>query len=69
MLAFHKFIHISDFTFKFPAAQTVYLLYASDNNQNFKISRLDANYYNVVSQTSVLSGMFFRMTSTDKLLP
>ncbi|KAF9569839.1 galactan 1,3-beta-galactosidase [Agrocybe pediades] len=38
------------------AAQTVYLLYASDNNQNFKISKLDSNYYNVVSQTSVLSG-------------
>ncbi|GLB36530.1 putative glycosyl hydrolases family 43 [Lyophyllum shimeji] len=38
------------------AAQTAYLLYASDNNQNFKISKLDANYYNVVSQTSVLSG-------------
>ncbi|KAI0079984.1 galactan 1,3-beta-galactosidase [Panus rudis PR-1116 ss-1] len=38
------------------AAQTTYLLYASDNNQNFKISRLDANYYNVTSQVSVLSG-------------
>ncbi|PPQ67384.1 hypothetical protein CVT25_005963 [Psilocybe cyanescens] len=38
------------------ASQTAYLLYASDNNQNFKISKLDSNYYNVVSQTSVLSG-------------
>jgi len=38
------------------AAQTVYLLYASDNNQNFKISRLDSGYLNVVSQVSVLSG-------------
>ncbi|KAJ3575903.1 hypothetical protein NP233_g781 [Leucocoprinus birnbaumii] len=38
------------------AAQTVYLLYASDNNQNFKISRLDSSYLNVVSQVSVLSG-------------
>ncbi|KAF8161342.1 Arabinanase/levansucrase/invertase [Crassisporium funariophilum] len=38
------------------AAKSAYLLYASDNNQNFKISRLDANYYTVVSQTSVLSG-------------
>jgi len=38
------------------AAQTTYLLYASDNNQDFKISELDSNYYNVVSQTSVLSG-------------
>ncbi|RDB28978.1 hypothetical protein Hypma_015121 [Hypsizygus marmoreus] len=37
------------------ATQTTYLLYASDNNQNFKISKLDANYYNVVSQTSVIS--------------
>ncbi|KAK7693323.1 hypothetical protein QCA50_002891 [Cerrena zonata] len=37
------------------SASTAYLLYASDNNQNFKISVLDADYYNVVSQTSVLS--------------
>ncbi|KAF8061007.1 galactan 1,3-beta-galactosidase [Lyophyllum atratum] len=35
------------------AAQTTYVLYASDNNQNFKISKLDANYYGVASQTSV----------------
>ncbi|KAG5652008.1 hypothetical protein H0H81_006623 [Sphagnurus paluster] len=40
------------------AAQTTYLLYASDNNQNFKISKLDANYYNVDSQTSVIPGSF-----------
>lgn len=40
------------------AAQTVYLLYASDNNQNFKISRLDSSYLNVISQVSVLSGKF-----------
>ncbi|KXN81091.1 hypothetical protein AN958_06044 [Leucoagaricus sp. SymC.cos] len=38
------------------AAQSVYLLYASDNNQNFKISRLDSGYLNVQSQVSVLSG-------------
>lgn len=38
------------------AAQTTYLLYASDNNQNFKITQLDANYYNVTTQVSVLSG-------------
>ncbi|KAF8887802.1 galactan 1,3-beta-galactosidase [Infundibulicybe gibba] len=38
------------------AAQTTYLLYASDNNQNFKISKLASNYYTVASQTSVLSG-------------
>lgn len=37
-------------------AQTVYLLYASDNNQNFKISRLDSNYYNVASQVSTIAG-------------
>ncbi|KAJ7601682.1 galactan 1,3-beta-galactosidase [Mycena polygramma] len=37
------------------AAQTAYLLYASDNNQNFKISRLDANYYNVTAQVNVLT--------------
>ncbi|KAF8973856.1 galactan 1,3-beta-galactosidase [Flammula alnicola] len=38
------------------AAQTAYLLYASDNNQNFKISKLDVNYYNVTYMTSQLSG-------------
>ncbi|KAG6891103.1 hypothetical protein C0995_014193 [Termitomyces sp. Mi166 len=37
------------------AAQTTYLLYASDNNQNFKISKLDADYYGVLSQTGVLT--------------
>lgn len=35
---------------------TAYLLYASDNNQDFKISMLDANYYNVTEQVSVLTG-------------
>ena len=35
---------------------TAYLLYASDNNQNFKISRLDANYYNVTGVASQLNG-------------
>lgn len=39
-----------------PAAQTSYLLYASDNNQNFKISQLDTNYYNVTTQVSVMDG-------------
>ncbi|KAG6814458.1 hypothetical protein H0H92_007462 [Tricholoma furcatifolium] len=38
------------------AAQTTYLLYASDNNQNFKISVLDSNYYEVVSEVSVFTG-------------
>ncbi|KAG6837907.1 hypothetical protein H0H93_013060 [Arthromyces matolae] len=37
------------------AAQTTYLLYASDNNQNFKISKLDSNYYSVLSVTSQLT--------------
>ncbi|KAJ8454635.1 hypothetical protein ONZ51_g12914 [Trametes cubensis] len=35
---------------------TAYLLYASDNNQNFKISQLDTNYYNVTSVVSQLNG-------------
>ncbi|KAF7789531.1 hypothetical protein EIP86_000477 [Pleurotus ostreatoroseus] len=38
------------------AAQTAYLLYASDNNQNFKITQLDTNYYNVTTQVSVMDG-------------
>ena len=42
------------------AAQTSYLLYASDNNQNFKITQLDADYYNVTTQVNVLTGMFCR---------
>lgn len=42
------------------AAQTSYLLYASDNNQNFKIARLDANYYNVTSVVTVRSVFFFQ---------
>ncbi|TFK30708.1 galactan 1,3-beta-galactosidase [Coprinopsis marcescibilis] len=36
------------------AEQTSYLLFASDNNQNFKIARMDANYYNVVQQVAVI---------------
>ena len=36
---------------------TAYLLYASDNNQNFKISQLDTNYYNVTSVVSQLNGV------------
>ncbi|TFK76713.1 galactan 1,3-beta-galactosidase [Pluteus cervinus] len=35
---------------------SAYLLYASDNNQNFKISRLDQNYYNVTTTVSTLPG-------------
>ncbi|TFK97512.1 galactan 1,3-beta-galactosidase [Pterulicium gracile] len=36
------------------SVQTAYVLYASDNNQNFKITRLDANYYNVTTQVAVI---------------
>lgn len=35
---------------------SAYLLYASDNNQNFKITHLDANYYNVTTVASQLNG-------------
>lgn len=38
------------------ANQTAYLLYASDNNQNFKITQLDANYYNVTTNVAVIDG-------------
>ncbi|KAF8588417.1 carbohydrate-binding module family 35 protein [Ramaria rubella] len=37
------------------AAQTSYLLYASDNNVDFKMARLDANYYNVTTVVQTLS--------------
>ncbi|KAJ6519335.1 galactan 1,3-beta-galactosidase [Mycena sanguinolenta] len=37
------------------AAQTAYLLYASDNNQNFKITRLTADYHNVSAQVNELA--------------
>ncbi|KAI0797866.1 galactan 1,3-beta-galactosidase [Abortiporus biennis] len=33
-----------------------YLLYASDNNQNFKITRLDADYYNVTTVVTQMNG-------------
>jgi len=38
------------------SAQTAYLLYASDNNQNFKITKLDTNYYNVTTVVSQMNG-------------
>ncbi|CCL99415.1 uncharacterized protein FIBRA_01433 [Fibroporia radiculosa] len=38
------------------AERTAYLLYASDNNQDFKISRMDSNYYNVTEVVSELEG-------------
>jgi len=38
------------------SAETAYLLYASDNNQNFKITQLDTNYYNVTSVVSQMNG-------------
>ncbi|TRM65646.1 glycoside hydrolase family 43 and carbohydrate-binding module family 35 protein [Schizophyllum amplum] len=34
---------------------TAYVLYASDNNQNFKISRLDEDFYTVEEQVNVIS--------------
>ena len=34
---------------------TAYVLYASDNNQNFKISRLDDDYYTVTEQVNQIS--------------
>ena len=43
-------------TYTLAGASTAYLLYASDNNQNFKIARLDANYYNVTTVVSQLNG-------------
>ena len=45
------------------AAKTAYLLYASDNNQNFKISKMDSNYYNVTTQVNVLNGTYSSITS------
>ncbi|KAJ3016070.1 hypothetical protein NUW54_g888 [Trametes sanguinea] len=39
-----------------PDNGSAYLLYASDNNQNFKISQLDSNYYNVTSVVSQMNG-------------
>ncbi|TEB39093.1 galactan 1,3-beta-galactosidase [Coprinellus micaceus] len=36
------------------AAQTAYLLFASDNNQNFKIARMDSSYYNVTTLVSTI---------------
>ncbi|KAH8834912.1 galactan 1,3-beta-galactosidase [Flagelloscypha sp. PMI_526] len=35
---------------------TAYLLFASDNNQNFKIAKMDTDYYNVTTLTVQLSG-------------
>ncbi|KAI0736206.1 glycosyl hydrolase [Fomitopsis betulina] len=36
--------------------QTAYLLHASDNNQNFKISQMVSNYYNVTEVVAELKG-------------
>jgi hypothetical protein len=38
------------------AAKTAYLLFASDNNQNFKIAQMDTNYYTLTKLTATLSG-------------
>ena len=67
--SFYMAYEIPGIIYTLTGASTAYLLYASDNNQNFKISRLDADYYNVVTQTSVLSGTstpyfrFYHITS------
>jgi hypothetical protein len=49
------------FTNSFPilAAKTAYLLFASDNNQNFKIAKMDANYYTLSSLTATIAGKAF----------
>jgi hypothetical protein len=39
-----------------PDDLTAYLLFASDNNQNFKIAKMDTDYYNVTTLTVQLSG-------------
>jgi hypothetical protein len=41
------------------ADNSAYLLFASDNNQNFKIARLDSNYYTVQTLMSTQSGITF----------
>jgi hypothetical protein len=41
------------------ADNQAYLLFASDNNQNFKIARLDSNYYTVSTLVSTQSGITF----------
>jgi len=38
------------------SAKTAYLLFASDNNQNFKIAKMDANYYTLSALTATLPG-------------
>lgn len=50
------------------ASQTAYLLYASDNNQNFKITQLDANYYNVKTNVATLDGKFGSSLAHQKLM-
>lgn len=37
---------------------SAYLLYASDGNQNFKITHLDDDYYNVTTLASELVGEY-----------
>lgn len=50
------------------AARTSYLLFASDNNQNFKIARLTSDYYNVSAQVNVIPGGFLSVPRRDLLL-
>jgi len=46
---------------------TAYLLYASDNNQNFKISMLNTDYLNLTEEVSVLTGATLEAPGIVKL--
>lgn len=50
------FFTVSIFSNDTTISGTAYLLYASDNNQNFKISMLSADYLNVTEQVSIMDG-------------
>ena len=52
--------------YAFTGASTAYLLYASDNNQNFKIAALDSDYYNVTTVVSQMNGMIGRPSKPAK---
>jgi hypothetical protein len=41
------------------ADNQAYLLFASDNNQNFKIARMDSNYYTLSGLVSTQNGVTF----------
>lgn len=56
MVGLFSSFKISSFTLPYTDDQSAYLLFASDNNQNFKIARMNDNYYDVTTQVAVLSG-------------